>query len=292
MPPPLPPIDTTIKRQFTAGPQQSAFELVVTAITDQDALYQFVHDNPDLQACLLSLAQRAVTGGADRPRGHGRREGENLMTLDFKVNRTFGREDYEPYVGKSGNSNPGLQELPNAEDVDPIEFLNHLASGGHMMQPVWGYALSPASGSPAMDPVLPDIVHDERGATAAATPSPTATLRSSGASAICKHEVVDHAGANHNRGWHPGHCVKCGYDMTCMTAEIDMGGLKTTDEQFASLELVAKEAAKHVVNCVSRARLGDVVTLVAHDVPNPYEIIAASPNDLYDILAKQPHHRD
>ena len=62
-----------------------------------------------------------------------------------------------------------------------------------------------------------------------------------------------------------------------------MGGLKTTDEQFASLELVAKEAAKHVVNCVSRARLGDVVTLVAHDVPNPYEIIAASPNDLYDI---------
>jgi hypothetical protein len=66
VPPPLPPIDTTIKgnygRAATVG-----LELVVTAITDQDALYQFVHDNPDLQACLLSLAQRAVKAGLTVP---------------------------------------------------------------------------------------------------------------------------------------------------------------------------------------------------------------------------------
>jgi hypothetical protein len=135
------------------------------------------------------------------------------MTLDFKVNRTFGREDYEPYVGKSGNSNPGLQELPNAEDVDPIEFLNHLASGGHMMQPVWGYALSPASGRQQWTQFfLTSYMMSgcDGGGYAVTYGHPPLVRRF----AICKHEVVDHAGANHNRGWHPGHCVKCGYDMT------------------------------------------------------------------------------
>jgi hypothetical protein len=32
--------------------------------------------------------------------------------------------------------------------------------------------------------------------------------------AICKHTKVEGAGANHSRGWHPGHCSKCGLDMT------------------------------------------------------------------------------
>lgn len=32
--------------------------------------------------------------------------------------------------------------------------------------------------------------------------------------AICKHEKVEGAGANHMRGWHPGHCRKCGLDMS------------------------------------------------------------------------------
>lgn len=32
--------------------------------------------------------------------------------------------------------------------------------------------------------------------------------------AICVHEKVAGAGANHSRGWHPGHCAKCGLDMT------------------------------------------------------------------------------
>lgn len=32
--------------------------------------------------------------------------------------------------------------------------------------------------------------------------------------AICKHEKTDGAGANHQKGWHPGYCKKCGLDMT------------------------------------------------------------------------------
>ncbi len=35
-----------------------------------------------------------------------------------------------------------------------------------------------------------------------------------GTFAICEHEKVDDPGADHNRGWHPGHCKKCGLDMT------------------------------------------------------------------------------
>lgn len=31
---------------------------------------------------------------------------------------------------------------------------------------------------------------------------------------FCKHEKVEGAGANHQRGWHPGHCGKCGLDMS------------------------------------------------------------------------------
>lgn len=39
-----------------------------------------------------------------------------------------------------------------------------------------------------------------------------------GTFAICKHEKVEGPGANHNRGWHPGHCRLCGMNM-----DIDSG---------------------------------------------------------------------
>lgn len=32
--------------------------------------------------------------------------------------------------------------------------------------------------------------------------------------AICEHVKVEGAGANHSRGWHPGHCSKCGLDLS------------------------------------------------------------------------------
>jgi hypothetical protein len=42
-------------------------ELVVTAITDQDALYGSLREHPDLKACLLNLAQRGVRAGHNLP---------------------------------------------------------------------------------------------------------------------------------------------------------------------------------------------------------------------------------
>jgi hypothetical protein len=32
--------------------------------------------------------------------------------------------------------------------------------------------------------------------------------------AICEHEPVEGAGANHSRGWHPARCAKCGTDLS------------------------------------------------------------------------------
>jgi hypothetical protein len=32
--------------------------------------------------------------------------------------------------------------------------------------------------------------------------------------AICDHQVVEGAGANHSRGWHPASCSKCGTDLS------------------------------------------------------------------------------
>lgn len=32
--------------------------------------------------------------------------------------------------------------------------------------------------------------------------------------AICKHEKIEGPGANHSLGWHPGHCGKCGLNMS------------------------------------------------------------------------------
>lgn len=40
---------------------------VVTAITDQDALYAFLKDHPDLKTCMFELAKRAVAKGLDVP---------------------------------------------------------------------------------------------------------------------------------------------------------------------------------------------------------------------------------
>lgn len=35
-----------------------------------------------------------------------------------------------------------------------------------------------------------------------------------GTFAICKHEAVEGPGANHQRGWHPARCKKCGLDLS------------------------------------------------------------------------------
>jgi hypothetical protein len=64
--PPLPPPDTTIKGGYGRAASIGT-EMVVTAIKDQDALYQYFRNDADLKACLLALAQKAVRAGHNPP---------------------------------------------------------------------------------------------------------------------------------------------------------------------------------------------------------------------------------
>lgn len=134
--------------------------------------------------------------------------------IEFKDRRTFDRKDYEPYIGKLGNER--LAPLPNTVDVDPVHFVNHLAACGHMTEPVWGYALHPDGSRPQWTMFF--LIHF---GTAGLDGSGYAAIYSSRREgpyvkrfAICIHEKEDHPGADHQRGWHPGHCVKCGFDMS------------------------------------------------------------------------------
>lgn len=107
--------------------------------------------------------------------------------------------------------------LPNTEEIEPLRFLNNLASGGHSMTPHWGWALRHIGGRKQwaqffMSPVSMGGQGTFNGSGYAViygnvTP---AVLRF----AICKHEKVDGIGANPRRGWHPGSCRLCGLNMT------------------------------------------------------------------------------
>jgi hypothetical protein len=118
-------------------------------------------------------------------------------------------EDLKPII-------EGKVPLPNIEDVDPLGFLNNLASGGHSWLPKWGYSsidthrqwtqffLSSGQGGG-----LTGEGYAVRYGNSWPKPVPR-VMRF----AICKHEKVGGSDANPSRGWHPGHCGKCGLDMT------------------------------------------------------------------------------
>lgn len=125
----------------------------------------------------------------------------------------------------------GDAALPNAEAVDPLQFLNNLASGGHSMTPKWGWALRhegrdagrkqwaqffmrpvAMGGQGTFDGSGYAVVwggsrYDQEAKVNIQTPI---VLRF----AICTHEKVDSPGARPERGWHPGYCGKCGLNMT------------------------------------------------------------------------------
>lgn len=63
-PPPI--TDDKIKGNYGRAASVGT-ELVVTGISDQDALYQFLRDHPDLKACLRDLGQRALRAGHQPP---------------------------------------------------------------------------------------------------------------------------------------------------------------------------------------------------------------------------------
>ncbi len=58
--------------------------------------------------------------------------------------------------------------------------------------------------------------------------------------------------------------------------------MKSTQQQYDSLDLIAKAAMKHVVNCVARMRQGDVATLSALGVEGAHEIVSPI-DDTYDV---------
>ena len=110
----------------------------------------------------------------------------------------------------------GHVPLPNFEPEDIKTVVSNIASGGHNLHPLWGYA---------------NINSDKKWAQFFLTPAGMGSVPHNldgggyvlawnyrepmvGRFAICKHEKVDGPGANHSRGWHPGSCRLCGMDMT------------------------------------------------------------------------------
>jgi hypothetical protein len=112
----------------------------------------------------------------------------------------------------------GDHALPNFEKQSVALVANNIAALGHSMDVRWGWCRSPGHKAWAMyfltrganmggtlDGGGYVIIYDNNREGAAPL---------TGRFQICKHEKVSAAGANPERGWHPGHCAKCGLDMT------------------------------------------------------------------------------
>lgn len=140
------------------------------------------------------------------------------------MSKRYTEADYDPFIGPAGSSKNPLP-LPNAEDMDPLLFMNTLASCGHMMTAKWGYAMLPSGDRKQWTQFF--LLHDANmsmdlgGGGYAVTYGGSRYINGKNYQtpivrrfAICKHEKVDGPGANHSRGWHPGHCRLCGLDMT------------------------------------------------------------------------------
>jgi hypothetical protein len=141
--------------------------------------------------------------------------------------KVYTQDDYAPFIGKGGMTNAGLLALPNQTDVDPLTFLQDLAARGHMMEPVWGYALLPdGSGQQWTQFFLladANMAMQLGGGGYAVTYGKSSWDDVAKKSVqhpivrrfqICQHEIELSAGANPDRGWRPGACKHCGMDMT------------------------------------------------------------------------------
>ncbi len=126
-------------------------------------------------------------------------------TVQTRKRYTY-EDDLQPIV-------EGKVPLPNIEDTDPIRFLNNVAATGHSMLPKWGY--SSIDGHKQwtqffISPGAMGVGLDGSGYAVRWGSTAPRVMRF----AICKHEKVEGHGANHSRGWHPGHCGKCGLDLS------------------------------------------------------------------------------
>jgi hypothetical protein len=141
------------------------------------------------------------------------------------------REDLTPIM-------TGLADVPNFKpyEGDPLEFMNNLTLGGQWTPSDAGYAkvfyegqthqgwakffLHTTQGG-QFDGTGNVIIYKSPRYDADAEPKPGSMIKGRmvggaiiGSFAICDHKKLDHPSANHQRGWHPGHCEKCGLDLT------------------------------------------------------------------------------
>ena len=106
---------------------------------------------------------------------------------------------------------------PNFELVGMEGAIANIAATGHRMTPRWGYALIDGRKTWTfyfLTPVPTNFGGGFDGGGYMLLYGGYPHGGRVGKFAICKHEKVDAPGANHSRGWHPGHCTKCGLDMT------------------------------------------------------------------------------
>jgi hypothetical protein len=121
-------------------------------------------------------------------------------------------EDFKPFIhfrddGPYDTATVRLAPLPNVEEQDIARGVNSIASMGHMLTPKWGYSKGEHGG---MWTQFFLHVHDGSGYALIYGGQGGRIVRF----AICRHQKKTGAGANHSRGWHPGHCIKCGLDMS------------------------------------------------------------------------------
>ena len=103
----------------------------------------------------------------------------------------------------------GDTPLPNTEPVRTLEEgVNNIASLGHSLTPKWGHSYRPDGHKSWTQYFL--NVFDGSGYALIYGMRGGSMVRFT----ICKHQKKTHAGANPSRGWHPGHCIKCGLDLT------------------------------------------------------------------------------
>lgn len=138
----------------------------------------------------------------------------------------YTKEHFVPFIGDGRASNLP-KPLPNVTDEDPMRFLQDLAARGHMMEPVWGYALLPDGSRQQWTQffLLYDAIGGGTGYAVTYGPSRWEPSKDGVPGRmvelpivrrfkICQHEKVLHADAHPERGWSPGHCKLCGMDMT------------------------------------------------------------------------------
>ncbi|TAL43868.1 MAG: hypothetical protein EPN91_05800 [Salinibacterium sp.] len=124
------------------------------------------------------------------------------------MSKSYTEADYATIIA-------GDAPIPNFEPMTADQFCNAIAAGGHSMTPRWGWAKSEHGHKAWAQYFLANFSNMGSG------PDGSGYVCIYGGAgpkvgrfSICKHQKQMGAGANPSRGWNPGHCSKCGLDMT------------------------------------------------------------------------------